>query len=355
MSYIHKVIGPEEKLIGIARLHWIYIAQGLLWFIGCVAVARLTGSAFNYLLAMIPVTSTVGLPILALQSWLTPFALLFGAMICSLYVVKVLTTQIGLTDRRVIYKRGWLFVNIQEIDIEEIRGENVDMGYLGRVLNYAYINLDCRFIGDVHLPAIERPTAFLKALHKMRTDVTDTVSLVVGDKTIAMVEDATKAPPGLKRDTPELQKDEHLDQSEVIAKAVTEALQRMPAAAAAATAQPATPPTVDPVTVAAIVEQVVPTMVERVAEKVTERVTEKVQEEMEAKGIAQAIAQDIIPVPADMEIPPDAPTPPANPMADDARLDPEGPDEDLLQNFDDAARAAHENAQAANEPKQVIH
>ncbi len=346
MSYVRKVIGSDEKLIGIARLHWIYVAQGLLWFAVCVAVARLSGSAFNYLLAMIPTTSAIGLPILALQSWLTPFALLFGAIICSLYVMKVLTTEIGLTSLRVIYKRGWLFVNIKEIDIEEIRGENMDMGYLGRVLNYAYINLDCRFIGDVNLPAIERPTAFMKALHKMRTDITDTVSLVVGDKTIAMVDDATKAAPGLKHETPELQKDEHLDQTEVIAKAVTEALQRMPAGTTTPT-HPAPPATVDPVTVAAIVEQVVPTMVERVAEKVTEKVTEKIQEEIEAKGI--------IPVPADMEIPPDAPTPPVNPMADDSRLEPEGPDEDLLQNFDDAARAANENAQAASGPKQVIH
>ncbi len=348
MSYVRKVIGPDEKLIGIARLHWIYIAQGILWFAACVAVARLAGAAFNHLLAVIPATSAIGLPILALQAWLTPFALFFGAIICSLYVVKVLTTEIALTDRRIIYKRGWLFVNVKEIDIEEIRGEHMDMGYLGRFLNYAYINLDCRFIGDIHLPAIEHPAGFLKALHKMRTAVTDTVSLVVGDKTIAMVEDAAKAPPHLKRDTPELQKDEHLDQSEVIAKAVTEALQRIPAAAAQASApaQPAAQATVDPVTVAAIVEQVVPTMVERVAEKVTEKVAEKVNEEIEAKGI--------IPVPTDMEIPPDAPIPPENPMADDTRLDPEGPDEELLQNFDDAAKAANENAQTANEPQQTI-
>ncbi len=344
MSYVRTVTGPDEKLIGIARLHWIYIAQGLLWFMACLAFARLTGSVVHHLLATIPDTSAIGIPILTLQSWLTPFALFFGAIICSLYVMKVLTTEIGLTDRRVIYKRGWLFVNIKEIDIEEIRGENMDMGYLGRVLNYAYINLDCRFIGDVNLPAIERPTAFMKALHKMRTDITDTVSLVVGDKTIAMVDDATKAAPGLKRETPALQKDEHLDQTEVIAKAVTEALQRIPATRAPT--QMTTPATVDPVTVAAIVEQVVPTMVERVAEKVTEKVTEKVQEEIEEKGI--------IPVPADMEIPPDAPTPTANPMADDSRLAPEGPDEELLQNFDDAARAANENAHTTNEPKQII-
>lgn len=343
MSYARKVIGRDENLVGIARLHWIYVLQGTLWFLGFAISANLLQSGIYNLLTILPPMSESGMaPLITLENWLSPLALACGLIVFSFYVIKVLTTEIALTNRRVIHKWGWLFVNIKEIDIEEIRGEHMDMGYLGRVLNYAYINLDCRFIGDVNLPAIEKPTAFLKALHKMRTDVTDTVSLVVGDKTIAMVDDATKATPGLKHETPALQKDEHLDQTEVIARAVTEAMQRIPAAAAtlAPTAM------VDPVTVAAIVEQVVPTMVERVAEKVTEKVTEKVQQEIEAKGI--------IPVPADMEIPPDAPTPPANPMADGSRLEPESPDEDLPQNFDDAARAANENAQAAHEPKQVI-
>jgi hypothetical protein len=347
MSYVRKVIGQDEKLIGIARLHWIYIVQGILWFVACVAIARLTGSVFNHFLAIIPATSSLGLPILALQTWLTPFALFFGAIICSLYVVKVLTTEIGLTNRRIIYKRGWLFVNVKEIDIEEIRGENLNTGYLGRFLNYGYINLDCRFIGDVQLPAIENPHVFLKALHKMRTEVTDTVSLVVGDKTIAMVEDNTSKAPGLNHETPALQKDEHLDQTEVIAKAVAEAMQRMPAAATAP-AQPAAPATVDPVMVAAIVEQVVPTMVERVAEKVTEKVTEKVSEEIEAKGI--------LPIPPGAEILDEdttAPTP--HPMADESRLELEGPDEELLQSFDEAATAiANENKPHPDEPKQVI-
>lgn len=349
MANVRQLIGPDEKLVGIARLHWIYILQGILWFVVSVAIARMIGHGFNYVLSMIPMTSSLGLPVLALQSYLTPFALFFGALICSLYIAKVLTTEIGLSSRRIIYKRGWLFVNVQEIDIEEIRGENMDMGYFGRILNYAYISLDCRFIGDVRLPAMENPTLFLKALHKMRTEVTDTVSLVVGDKTVAMVQDATTNPPALERDTPALQKDEHLDQSEVIAKAVTQALQ----------ATPANPQTVDPVTVAAIVEQVVPTMVERVAEKVTEKVTEKVQEELDAHNIAQTAPEALVlPVPEDMEVPADAPTdtfdPTPNPMVDTSRLDPESNDEELLQEFVDAASIDPVKELAHDGPKQAI-
>ena len=33
MAYVHRLINGDEKLIGIARLHWIYILQGLMWFL----------------------------------------------------------------------------------------------------------------------------------------------------------------------------------------------------------------------------------------------------------------------------------------------------------------------------------
>src|SRR5688572_16333837 len=40
MSYVHKLINDDEKLVGIARLHWIYVVQGLVWFF------TLAGSGF---------------------------------------------------------------------------------------------------------------------------------------------------------------------------------------------------------------------------------------------------------------------------------------------------------------------
>lgn len=350
MAYIRKLVGKDEKLVGIARLHWIYAAQGLIWLGSCVAFALLLDGAINHLLMKFPVDNeTLVLPLLSLSSWLMPFALIFGGIICSFYFIKVLTTEIGLTDRRMIYKTGWIFVRTQEVEIEEIRGEKVNTGYLGRFLNYGYINLDCRFIGDVSLPAVSKPNNFLKALHKLRSEVLDTVSLVVGEKAVAVVNDQDKdneKQTDLNHDTPELQKDEHLDQTEVIAKVVAEAMRQMPSPTTPVPAGNSVPtPSVamDPVMVAAIVEQVMPAMVERVAEKVSEKVTEKVNEEMDARGIAQA------------EIPADGPTPPADPMADPSRLEPEGPNEELLQEFDIAAGVANENDPQLPKPTHAIH
>ena len=39
-------------------------------------------------------------------------------------LLKVLYSEIALTEKRIIYKRGFIFVKIQEIDIEEIVGRD---------------------------------------------------------------------------------------------------------------------------------------------------------------------------------------------------------------------------------------
>lgn len=183
MAYVHRLINDDEKLIGIARLHWIYILQGLLWFLGLAAA----GLALSWLMnrGMAALTGMGGdayvpTAILGLSGGIMLFMLAAGAMIFLFYVVKVLATQIALTDRRIIQKKGLIFVNVHQIDLEEIRGENMDLGVFGRIFGYAYIMLDCRFIGDVRLDAIERPERFIRALHDRRAHTQDAINLVVG-------------------------------------------------------------------------------------------------------------------------------------------------------------------------------
>ena len=188
MAYVHRLINGDEKLIGIARLHWIYILQGLMWFLGMAA----GGLALSWLMnrGMAALTGLGGdayvpVPFLGLSSGILFFMLAAGAMIFLFYVIKVLATQIALTDRRVIQKKGLIFVNVHQIDLEEIRGENMDLGIFGRLLGYAYIKLDCRFIGDIKLDAVERPERFIRALHDRRTHVQEALNLIVGKSPVA--------------------------------------------------------------------------------------------------------------------------------------------------------------------------
>ena len=174
MAYVKKIIGKDEHIIGIARLHWIYLAKGLFGFAVCLTLGlAFDAILFRTLTAISEMAPNTGGKLLAVaNSWVTPLFVIFGGAYFLLYLLKVLYTEIALTEKRIIHKSGFIFVKINEIDIEEISAENMDMGYFGSLLGYGYIMLDCRFVGDIKLPAIGHANTFVKALHAARTKVT---------------------------------------------------------------------------------------------------------------------------------------------------------------------------------------
>lgn len=198
MAYVKKIIGKNEHIIGIARLHWMYLARGMFGFIGCVilglAIDMMIVKALTALGEVAP--SIRGSVLIFASSWITPLFVIAGGFYFLFFLIKVLYTEIALTDKRVILKTGFIFVKIQEIDIEEISAENMDMGYFGSILGYAYIMLDCRFVGDIKLPAIARANTFVKALHNARTNV------------VPMYPDASQVAQALVQEMPQATSDE---------------------------------------------------------------------------------------------------------------------------------------------------
>ncbi len=182
MAYVHKIIGSDEKLIGIGRLHWIYIVKGVIAFALCVFFAWALETLIFQGLSLLAQTlgsTTAPMPLLILNSYLMPIMMAIGVIIFMFYLMLVLTTEIALTTRRVMHKKGFLFVNVKEVDLVEIKGETLDLGYFGRILGYGYLLLDCRFLGDIRFPALEKPERFLKALHKARADFSDAPTVFV--------------------------------------------------------------------------------------------------------------------------------------------------------------------------------
>ena len=198
MAYVPNIIGKDEKLIGIARLHWIYIVSGLTWFLGLTYVGTFIQGLVEQF--AIYVSQTITSPSLMVMLMNIGDNALFvmmaiGGCILLFNVLKVISTEIGLSNRRVIMKSGIIFVKVKQIDIEEIRGESLDLGSFGRMLNYGALNLDCRFIGDVKLPFIARAETFLKALHAQRAKAQDVLSIAVGKSNPTGVEIVAQNPP----------------------------------------------------------------------------------------------------------------------------------------------------------------
>lgn len=200
MAYIRKIIGQDEQLIGIARLHWIYVLKGIAWFVVLAGAGWLLNTLIQRAaLSVAGATDSVALPaaFITISNGAMYFLMFGGALIFFFFTLKVLVTEIGLTSRRVMHKEGLIFIKVKQIDLEEIRGENLDLGYFGRMLGYGYLLLDCRFIGDVRLPAIEKPERFLKALHERRSKTQDSLSVVLGKGNPAPIEIAV--PPEMQQ------------------------------------------------------------------------------------------------------------------------------------------------------------
>lgn len=175
-SFIRHITGNDERIILLARLHWIYLATGFLWMAGLSVL----GAALEYLLwiyfgssAPFREQEILGLHI----SSQTPFMIILfsgcGVMIFVLHAMKMFATEIALTNQRIIYKTGLIFVEVEEIDLVEIRAEHVHHGMLGRFLGYGRLQLDSRFVGDIHLPAVKKPYRLVKAMHTARSKIHD--------------------------------------------------------------------------------------------------------------------------------------------------------------------------------------
>lgn len=179
MSFINKIKGPDERLVGVAYIHWIYGLQGILWLAGLMCFGLFVDHFFTNLAAGFK--SNIGFAaVTSFSNLIFWICTGIGAILFFFYVLMIATTEIGLTDKRVIYKRGFLFVKVAEMDIEEIKAVNVNNGVFGRILNYGYVLLDARFVENTNLPALGDPYRFVKALNEMRTKLkSDSMQVVV--------------------------------------------------------------------------------------------------------------------------------------------------------------------------------
>tara|TARA_R110002095_G_scaffold56541_2_gene48465 strand:+ start:1355 stop:2026 length:672 start_codon:yes stop_codon:yes gene_type:complete len=175
MSRIPKIINQTEKLISLKRPHWIYLLEGVFWLL----ILTILGFVIDHFLYQYAGSRIGANPLLLdVDLWFvkfdednTPIPWIFaftGAAIFWPYFLIYISQEIALTDQRIIHKKGLIFVTIDQVDLEDIRAEHVYHGLLGWFIGYGSIRLDCRFIDDVHLPAINHPYQMVKASHNAR-------------------------------------------------------------------------------------------------------------------------------------------------------------------------------------------
>jgi len=127
MRYVRRVLQPGETIVYATRMHWIVFLRTILLLVICVI---LVGAAVS--------TSDNQNVSLALEIAAVIFALLAASTGLRAFIRRA-TTELAVTDHRVIFKTGLLSRHTIEMNRDKIESIDVDQSLLGRILGYGTI------------------------------------------------------------------------------------------------------------------------------------------------------------------------------------------------------------------------
>jgi|SRR5215475_3818315 len=129
MSYVSRVLQPGEVVRHKARLHWILYGRGILLCVVALAIFVVlpANHGFLYWLGM-------------LAAWLLLAA---GLALIAHAWYRTFTTEIAVTNLRIIYKTGFIYRKTSEMHMDKVESVDVDQSIPGRILDYG----DVSFVG----------------------------------------------------------------------------------------------------------------------------------------------------------------------------------------------------------------
>jgi uncharacterized membrane protein YdbT with pleckstrin-like domain len=138
MGYVSENLLKGERVVEQAQVHW--------WAWGKGVVAILLG----FLLAAMGSHGLAG------------FLFLLGLFLIVRGVIVVMTTELAVTDRRVIAKFGLIRRSTVELLHQRIEGLTVDQSIFGRLLGFGTVVVNGTGSGKTPVPHITKPLEFRK-------------------------------------------------------------------------------------------------------------------------------------------------------------------------------------------------
>ena len=148
MSYVTSVLQPDEKIIATGHVHWIIYIRGLIVLVVALLI---------YAIA----------PDIGVGSFIRIVAIL--GMLVALYDlgrawINKVTTEVAVTNKRVIKKRGLIWRETAEMNMDKVESALVEQSLLGRVLNYGSIVIRGTGSGIEGLNHIAKPLDLRSAI-----------------------------------------------------------------------------------------------------------------------------------------------------------------------------------------------
>ena len=146
MGYVQTVLQPGETIAYESKISWTTYIPGVLILIAAIAVYVV----LKELITSVSWPANAGGLIL----------LLVGLFILGRAWFERWTTEIAITTRRIILKRGFIRRDTAEMHMDKVESVDVNQSFFGRVLDYGDVTVRGTGAGLETLRLIDAPLAF---------------------------------------------------------------------------------------------------------------------------------------------------------------------------------------------------
>lgn len=145
MSYVENNLMPNEAVIYKAHLHWFIFLESIITGIIGLAICWFSQVFFHE----IRIILILGLLVLLFSGFS-----LFNACI------EMFSTELVVTSKRVVAKKGFILRKTFELNHNKIEGCSIDQGIIGRIFNYGLVVVNGIGGGHQGIPNIANPLEF---------------------------------------------------------------------------------------------------------------------------------------------------------------------------------------------------
>jgi len=135
MPYIEESLSAGEQIVGFFRLHWISRRWMVLWIVLAIPTIGIT---------LIP----------AVYEFL-----------------RLLSIEQGVTNKRVIYKKGIISRKSEEMKLNSIETVEIDQGITGRLFGFGDVTVTGRGLSNVVFKTVEDPMAVKRKIESVSNPV----------------------------------------------------------------------------------------------------------------------------------------------------------------------------------------
>lgn len=155
MAYVERELTEGEKIVLLGKVSWWTIVPRTLLALAVLVVAAVVAAMLNFVGNVL--FWVVSVPVV-LVAWI---ALVAGQ------IVRIISTEVAITDRRVMSKTGVMRTEVKTTPLDKVNNVNVTRSFAGNLLDYGDIEITTATAdsNDNHLvKALADPDGFRNTL-----------------------------------------------------------------------------------------------------------------------------------------------------------------------------------------------